>query len=132
MIGYWGYLQFEVNDDWWQYPANIVRTAKGRWAIKYPANTTDRPKMQFLGADVGEMTFTMFFDQRFFKGGNIRDLLSEFVIWVNTGVTGELVIGTKVYGYNKWCCTQATLKFKEVIHKGIILRAAVEVTLKEC
>lgn len=132
MIGYWGYLQFEVNDDWWQYPANITRTAKGRWVVKYPANTSDRPKMIFLGADVGEMTFTMILDQRFYKGGNIRDLLSDFITWVNTGVTGELVIGTKVYGHNKWCCTQAVEKFKEVIHGGIILRAGIEVTLKEC
>lgn len=130
MIGYWGYLMFEVNSDWWQYPAEIERTAKGRYDTYYPANTVDRPRRVFLGADVGIMTFTMYLDQRF--NSNIKDLLAQFVIWVNEGVAGELVIGTKVYGHNKWVCTKAVEKFVEVLHNGIIWRAAVEVTLEEC
>ena len=36
MIGYWGYLMFEVNSDWWQYPAEIERTAKGRYDTYIP------------------------------------------------------------------------------------------------
>lgn len=130
MIGYWGYLQFEVNDDWWQYPSNIERTAKARYETYYPANTGIRPKRIFRGADWGTFTFTMHLDQRF--NSNIRDLLSEFVIWVNTGVAGELVIGTKPYGFNKWVCTQCKEKFVDVLHNGIIASADVEVTLEEC
>lgn len=130
MIGYWGYLQFEVNSDWWQYPANIERTAEGRYATYYPANTQDRPKQVFLGAEAGTITFTMTLDQRF--NSNIRDLLADLVTWVNTGVAGELVIGTKVYGHNKWVCKKLVEKFKEVIHGGIITHAEIEVSLEEC
>ena len=77
------------------------------------------------------MTFTMHLDQRFYKGGNIRDLLAEMVIWTNTGVVGALVIGTKVYGHNKWVCTELGESFNEVIHQGIIVSADVNVTLEE-
>ena len=129
MIGYWGYLNFEVNDDWWQYPADIERIAKGRYETFYPANSKDRPKKIFKGADTGVITFTMYLDQRF--NSNIRDLLSEFVVWVNEGHAGELVIGTKSYGFNKWVCTKVVQKFTEVIHGGIITRAALDVTLEE-
>ena len=109
MIGYWGYLQFETNDDWLQYPSNIE---------------------QFKGAETGTLTFTMYLDQRF--NSNLRDLLAEMADWVNTGVAGELVIGNRSYGYNMWVCTKMVEKFKEVIHGGIITRAEVEVTLEEC
>lgn len=130
MIGYWGYLQFEVNDDWWQYPANMERTAAARYEKYYPANSTDRPIQIFKGAELGKFTFTMHFDQRFTS--NVRDMLAKFVEWVNDGVAGELVIGTKIYGFNKWVCTKAVEKFTEVIHGGIITQADVEVTLEEC
>lgn len=120
---------FEVNDDWWQYPANMERTAEARYDTYYPANTDDRPIQIFKGADIGTFTFTMYLDQRFTS--NVRDMLAKFVEWVNMGVADELVIGTKVYGFNKWVCTKAVEEFTEVIHGGVITRAAVKVTLKE-
>ena len=122
-------MQFEVNSDWIQYPTDIERTAKGRYETYYPANTEDKPIRQFLGQEPGKLTFTMHLDQRF--NGNLRDLLAEMVTWVNKGVAGELVIGNKAYGYNKWVCTNLVEKFREVIHGGIITHAAVEVTLEE-
>ena len=129
MIGYWGYLQFETNDDWLQYPSNIERTVKGRYATFYPGDGS-RAKRQVKGAETGTLTFTMYLDQRF--NSNLRDLLAEMADWVNTGVAGELVIGNRSYGYNMWVCTKMVEKFKEVIHGGIITRAEVEVTLEEC
>lgn len=128
MIGYWGYLNFETNDDWISYPSNIERTAKGRWQTYYPADG-GRAKRVFLGPDIGTITFDMYFDQRF--NSNIRDILAEFVIWVNQGYAAPLVIGTKAYGYNLWVCTQAVEKFREVIHNGIIVSAIVSVTMEE-
>lgn len=128
MIGYWGYLQFEVNDDWMQYPNNITRTATGRWGTYYPADGS-RAKREFKGPDVGKITFEMHLDQRF--NSDIREILANFTIWVNTGYAGELVIGTRPYGYNKWVCTKAVTKFTEVIYNGIIVKATVEVTLEE-
>jgi hypothetical protein len=129
LIGYWGYLQFEVNDNWIQYPTDIERTVAGRYEKYYPANTEDRPKSVFLGAEVGTVTFTMLLDQRF--NSNIRDLLADIARWVNEGYAAELVIGTKVYGHNKWVCTKAVEKFTEVLHNGIITRAEIEMTLEE-
>ena len=75
------------------------------------------------------MTFTMHLDQRF--SSNIRDLLAELVVWINTGYAAPLVIGTKAYGHNMWVCTKAVEKFTEVIHHGIIVSADIEVTLEE-
>lgn len=121
---------FEVNDDWWQYPTDMERTAEGRYEKYYPANPKSRPKNQFLGAEAGTFTFTMHFDQRF--NSNIRDLLAEMVKWVNSGYAAELVIGTRPYGYNLWAMKKAKVQFKEVIHNGIITKAAVDVTLEEC
>lgn len=112
-----------------QYPSNLKRTATARYDTYYPANSKDRPKLVFNGPDVGEMSFTMIFDQRF--NSNIRDILSEFVIWVNEGWAGELVIGTKAYGHNKWVCTKAVITFVEVLVNGVIWQAKVDVTLKE-
>ena len=129
MIGYWGYLMFEVNDDWWQFPENIERTAEARYDTYYPANSSDRPKRTFLGPDVGKFTFDMYLDYRFTS--NVKDMLALFVEWVNTGVTGELVIGTKVYGFNQWCCTKVIETDWEVVQPGVITRARVRVTLEE-
>lgn len=129
MIGYWGYLQFEVNHDWWQYPANAERTAEGRYDTSYPANSQDRPKLTFQGAEVDTFTFTMHLDQRF--NSNIKDLLAEIVVWVNTGVAAPLVIGTKAYGHNKWVCTKAVERNIEILRGGIIASADVDVTLRE-
>ncbi|NDO20201.1 hypothetical protein FMM68_11140 [Lachnospiraceae bacterium MD329] len=128
MIGYWGYLQFETNDDWLQYPEKIERTVKGRWKTVYPADG-GRPRRIFQGADVGTITFTMHLDQRF--NSNIRDLLAQITIWVNTGYAQELVIGTKPFGWNKWVCVKAVEKFRDVLHHGVIMAADVEVTLEE-
>lgn len=128
MIGYWGYLEFETNDTFIQYPENIERTVKGRWKTVYPADG-GRPRRIFQGADVGQITFTMYFDQRF--TGDIRVWLDQITIWVNEGYAQELVIGTKPLGHNKWVCTKAVEKFREVLHYGVIASAAVEVTLEE-
>lgn len=127
MIGYWGYLQFEVNDDWMQYPANFQRTAQARTHTFY--TNSQRPKTQFLGADLGTVTFTMHLDQRF--NSDIRTLLDEFVIWTNEGLAGELVIGTKPMGFDKWICKKAVIKNTDILHHGIIFSADVEVTLEE-
>ena len=131
MIGYWGYLNFLVNHNWMQCPANIKRTAAARFDKSYPANTEDRPRLTFMGAEVGQFTFTMHLDQRFYAGGNIRDLLAEIVKWVNEGYAGELVIGTRSYGHNKWVCTKLSETFNEVIHDGILVAADIEITLEE-
>lgn len=128
MIGYWGYLQFETNDDWIQYPSKFQRTVKGRWETVYPADR-GRPRRIFRGADVGSITFTMHLDQRF--NGNVRHLLDEFTVWVNEGIAQELVIGTKPMGWNMWVCTKAVLKEQEILHNGVIVSADVEVTLEE-
>lgn len=128
MIGYWGYLQFETNDDWIQYPSNFQRTVKGRWKTVYPADG-GRPRRIFQGADVGSITFDMYLDQRF--NGDVRHLLDQFTIWVNEGLAQELVIGTKPMGWNMWICTKAVLKRQEILHNGVIASAVVEVTLEE-
>lgn len=129
MIGYWGYLMFEVNDDWMQYPSNVERTAEARYDTYYPINTAERPKRIFKGAELGTITFTMHLDRRFNK--DLSVLLSEMVTWVNDGIAGELVIGTKPYGFNKWVCTKMVQKITELLHNGIIAAADVEVTLEE-
>lgn len=129
MLGYWGYLMFEVNDDWWQFPENIERTAEARYDTYYPANTEDRPRKQFLGPDSGKFTFDMYIDNRFTS--SVKEMLSKFVEWCNTGVAGELVIGTKVYGFNKWVCTRVVEKDIELVQPGVLTRARVQVTLEE-
>lgn len=121
-------MLFETNDDWLQYPENIVRTAKGRWKTVYPADG-GRPRRIFQGADVGTVTFTMYLDQRFTS--DVRTMLDMFTEWVNNGVAQELVIGTKPVGWNKWVCTQAVEKWREVLHGGVVESAVVEVTLEE-
>lgn len=130
MIGYWGYLQFETNDKQFQHPANLERTAEGRYETYYPANSEDRPISVFQGAEVGTMTFTMYLHQKF-NEANLKDILADFVIWVNTGFEAELVIGTKSYGFNKWACKKVVEKFTEVTPEGVIMAATLEVTLKE-
>lgn len=130
MIGYWGYLYFETNDEQLQYPSELERTVEGRYETYYPANADNRPISVFMGAEVGTITFNMTLHQSF-NGANLKDILSDFAIWVNSGYAAELVIGTKVYGHNKWACTKVVEKFKEVTPEGVIVAAVLEVTLKE-
>lgn len=131
MIGYWGYVMFEVNSDWAAFPAEMQREAGGRFDTYYPINSALRPVNIFKGAENGRVTFTMHLDQRLMKGRELRDLIDEMIVWVNMGVAGELVIGTKPMGHNKWVCTKMTQKYLEILHGGVITAADIEVTLEE-
>ncbi|MDO5397464.1 MAG: phage tail protein [bacterium] len=130
MIGYWGRILFEVNSDWIQYPTNVTRTAEGRWETHYPLNPEKRPKRYFLGSETGQLTFDMHFDKRFTS--DVNEMVDLIVSFVNGGYEAPLVIGDKVFGYDKWCCTKAVVKYTEILHHGIMFSADVEVTLEEC
>nr|DAW23793.1 MAG TPA: hypothetical protein [Caudoviricetes sp.] len=127
MIGYWGYLEFEVNDDWWQYPTNIIRTAAGRWSTHNVIG--QRPVSEFQGAEEGTFTFTMHFDQRFTD--DVRHRLDELVTWVNEGYAAELVIGTKPMGFDKWKIVDVKETITDLLPGGLIFAADAEVKLVE-
>lgn len=127
MIGYWGELIFETSDKSLQYPQNLTRTASGRYATHYTSNG-NRPYKEFLGAEHGQITFTMHFDYRF---TDVRKSLDSLVEWTNEGKAGTLVIGTKPLGYDKWVCVNLSEEWKEIMQNGFVAAADVRVTLEE-
>lgn len=129
MYGYLGELQFETTDRRLQAPENIERTVTGRWETYYP-NDGSRPRRIFRGADTGGFSFDMHLHQSY-NDKKISDILDTITQWVNTGYAQDLVIGTKVFGYNKWIIKKATLKYKGITADGDIYYAVVTLDLEE-
>lgn len=129
MYGYLGELQFETTDRRLQAPENIERTVTGRWETYYP-NDGSRPLRIFRGADTGGFSFDMHLHQSY-NDKKISDILDTITQWVNTGYAQDLVIGTKVFGYNKWIIKKATLKYTGITADGDIYYAVVTLDLEE-
>lgn len=127
MIGYFGDLPFEVNNDWIQTPKDFQRQASAKWQTIRPIG--QRPKSQYVGADEGKITFTMHLDRRF--NSDIRQILDLFITWVNQGYTATLILGTKPLGADKWKIVNVTEAFNIILHEGVVMEADVSVSLEE-
>ena len=129
MFGYLGELQFAVSERQIQSPENIERTVTGRWETYYP-NDGSRPRRVFRGADTGVFSFDMHLHQSY-NDKKIQDILDTITQWVNTGYAQNLVIGTKVFGWNQWIIKKATIKYQGITPDGDIYYAVVSLELEE-
>lgn len=127
-IGNFGSLiTFETSDTRIVSPENLKREVAGRWASH--SRIGKKPLRQFLGADMGKVTFTIRLDAR--HGVKPRTTISNIEKYVENGTPANLVIGGKKVGSNKMTINSVSETWDEVWNKGELVRASLEISLEE-
>lgn len=127
MIGTFGPVVFVASDEVLKTFDNFVRHEQGRWT-KHDI-IGKKPKPEFLGPDLGSISFTMRFDVAF--GMNPRKEMDNLLSMVRDGKYYTLVIGGKGLGVNKWSLQSVTQNWRRVDNRGNILVGEVTVELEE-
>lgn len=127
MIGTWGDLVFVVSDKEVKTFEDFSRTESARWA-KHDVHG-QKPKPEFLGPDLGTLTFTMRFDA--FYGLNPREELNKLIKYVREGVAHTLIIGGKRVGVHKWYMPDNSQDWKYFDNRGNVLVGSTTVSMEE-
>ncbi len=127
MIGVWGDVIFSVSEKQLQTFDNFKRTETARWS-KHDIHG-QKQKSEFLGLDVGKISFTMHFSA--YHGVNPRDELNKFIKRVRSGEAHTLIIGNERVGVNKWYIPSVDESWNYVDNRGNVLTADLNVTMEE-
>ena len=127
MIGSYGSVTFKVSADTVKTFQDLARSEKGRWA------KTDRvllkPISQFLGPDLGTVTFVMKFNAQL--GVNPRKETDKLIKMARNGYVGALILGGKRVGVAKWAMQGVDVNFKTIDNRGNVIIAEATVSLEE-
>lgn len=93
------------------------------------ARILKKPKSEFGGPDLSDMTFTMQFSASL--GVNPRQMLRELESCVRLGKIGYFIIGTKKIGKHKYIITDISESWDNIIKNGLLVSAKVNVTMEE-
>ncbi|ARD47568.1 phage tail protein [Sporosarcina sp. P33] len=127
MLGTWGDLVFVVSADEIKTFASFSRTETARWA-KHEVHL-QKPKAEFMGPDLGTLSFTMSFDA--FFGLNPREEMNKFIKYVRNGVAHTLIIGGKRVGVHKWYMPDNKQDWSFLDNRGNVLKSSITVTMEE-
>lgn len=120
-------IVFEVNDRKILAPQDVKREISGRW--KTHEIVSKRPKMEFLGPDLAETKMKIVLSAE--HGVSPRKTLENIEKAVNEGTTDWLVIGGKILGSQKVAITSCSEAWDTIYNQGELVKATVEITLKE-
>lgn len=118
---------FETSDSRILTYSNLTLTAKGRWA-KHDV-IMQRPKSEFLGPDLKEVTFTINLNALY--GVKPREILKKIENIIETGQVNTFVLGGRLVGKGKWTIQQASETYNQVMQGGELLSATLEITMQE-
>lgn len=113
---------------------NTVKTFdKISWKTSAKYATHDRhikrDVQEFLGPEPGNISFTMAFSV--FHGTNPLTEITKLNEMVNSGITGRLVLGGRVYGSYRWVISAVSAEMKRYDNHGNCWAATAQVTMKE-
>lgn len=126
-IGTFGPVVFEVSSEKVSTFDNFQRTESGRWAAHEVLH--QKPKSEFLGPDVGSITFDMNFNV--FLNVHPQKEIDKLIRLVRVGAVHTLIIGEKRHGIHKWKITSVGQTYKTWDNRGNVLSATVSVSLEE-
>jgi phage protein U len=125
VIGSLGSLVFQVSSK------QIATFDNAKWDLsaRYSEHTRHLrdPLVEFTGLDNDKFSFTMNFN--IWLGVDPLKQVIKVVNMERRGEVNRLIIGTKIYGRNKWVITGVSNTLKEFDNKGKILVASVDVSL---
>lgn len=126
-LGSFGEVVFEVSSERIRTFDNFTRKSADRWASHEIIG--QKPKSEFLGPGLDQITFTMRFDVQ--HGTNPRTEMENLMIMSRAGQTAELTIGGKGLGVNQWKIVSLDQKWEVIDSQGNLLRSELDVTLEE-
>ncbi len=83
--------------------------------------------LEYTGTDADKISFSMFFSA--FLGVNPMTEITKLLDAERSGKVMRLVIGSKVYGKNKWVIDKTSKELEKFDNKGNLLIAKVNISL---
>lgn len=106
---------------------DFQRTVSANWTEH--ERIGKKPKSEFLNPELQGLTFSIVLDAG--HGVRPRSTIDTIEKAVESGRVESLVIGGKKVGKNKWKITQMGEAWNTVFNKGELVRATLNLTLKE-
>lgn len=128
VLGTFGDIVFEVSNQRINTFYDFIREATARY--EQHQRILQKPKLEFLGPEADQITFTMRFDIRF----GITDVKAEMdrlLRKCREGKAETLIIGGFRYGLHKWVVESVRQTMKVFDGNGRLLAGEVEATLRE-
>ncbi|MFG6383470.1 MAG: phage tail protein [Lachnospiraceae bacterium] len=105
----------------------MQRTVKGRWASH--SLIGKKPKKQFLGADLEQLTFTITLNAE--HGIKPRKTIEKIEKLIYSGKPQTVVIGKKKIGSNKYVITEMSESWDTILNRGEVVKITCDITLEE-
>lgn len=125
MIGSFAGLIFETSDNRVLTFSGLKKDVAGRYTQHEVIG--GKPKIEFLGADLAVLTFTMNFNARL--GVNPIAAIKKLESFIRRGGRSNFILGGRNLGrYNAVSMSES---FDEITERGAVVSAKVDLSLKE-
>lgn len=123
----WGDIKFKVNSEKIFSFSDMKRSYSARWASH--SIIGKRPKMEFQGPDMDEITIKVILDAEF--GVKPRATMRKFRVAAKRGKVAYFYVGGKKVVIHKLYIASGTENWDEIWSKGELVRATANITFKE-
>ena len=123
----WGNIKFKVNSERIFTFRDMERSYSGRWGMHDIIGR--RPKPEFLGADMDEITIEVICDAEW--GVKPRETMKKFRQAAKQGKVAYFYIKGKKVVDRKMYIASGTESWKEIWNKGELVRSSVSLTFRE-
>mgnify|MGYP002626203178 CR=1 FL=1 len=123
----WGGIAFSVNSNKALTFSNMKRSYSARWESHDIIGK--RPKMEFKGADMDEITITVILDARL--GIKPRATMKKFREAAKKGKVSHFYVGGRKVAKYKFYIASGEENWKEIWNKGELISATADITFKE-
>ena len=126
-IGSFGNVVFSTNDERVLTFSNFQRDLSTEYAEH--RNIGRKPTSEYIAPNLDTITFNMTLDESF--GVKPREAAELMITLCRNGEARPLIIGTWALGTDMWVITHLGNGLPVILNNGRILKATLEVTLKE-
>lgn len=126
-IASWNGITFSVSSNKLMSFTDMSRNYAGRW--KTHNIIGKRPKMEFLGADMDEISIEVVLDAEF--GVKPLTEMKKFRSAAKTGAVAYFYVGGKKVVSNKMYVKSGTENWNEIWNRGELVRARAQITFGE-
>lgn len=123
----WGSTQFKVNADELLTFRNMKRTYSSRWVSHNVVG--DRPKMEFMGPDMDQITIEVILDAEF--GVNPRREMRKFREAAMRGEVNNFYVGGRKVSSHPLYIESGSEDWNEIWNQGELVRATASITFSE-
>lgn len=127
MIGFFGDIIFETNDERILTFANFQRNSGGRWE-KHDI-IQRKPALEFIGPDLDRVSFTVILNGSY--GVSPREEMVRWLVKERSGAAETLVIGNAALGMDKWVVRSVSQMWNVIMNEGKVLSGRVDIELEE-